>query len=29
MSNKVTLEHSDIATRLPVQDLERARLFYA
>ncbi|HEV2664514.1 MAG TPA: VOC family protein, partial [Blastocatellia bacterium] len=23
------LEHSDVATRLPVQDLERARLFYA
>ena len=23
------LEHSDVATRLPVQDLERARSFYA
>jgi catechol 2,3-dioxygenase-like lactoylglutathione lyase family enzyme len=29
MSNEVTLKHSDVATRLPVQDLERARLFYA
>jgi catechol 2,3-dioxygenase-like lactoylglutathione lyase family enzyme len=29
MSNKVTLEHSHVATRLPVQDLDRARLFYA
>ena len=29
MSNIVMLEHSDVATRLPVQDLERARLFYA
>jgi catechol 2,3-dioxygenase-like lactoylglutathione lyase family enzyme len=29
MSNTVTLEHSNVATRLPVQDLERARLFYA
>jgi catechol 2,3-dioxygenase-like lactoylglutathione lyase family enzyme len=29
MSNTVRLEHSDVATRLPVQDLERARLFYA
>jgi catechol 2,3-dioxygenase-like lactoylglutathione lyase family enzyme len=28
MSNKVTLEHSHVATRLPVQDLERARMFY-
>jgi catechol 2,3-dioxygenase-like lactoylglutathione lyase family enzyme len=25
----VTLEHSYVATRLPVQDLERARSFYA
>ena len=23
------LEHSDVATRLPVQDLHRARSFYA
>jgi hypothetical protein len=23
------LEHSDVATRLPVQDLKRARSFYA
>jgi catechol 2,3-dioxygenase-like lactoylglutathione lyase family enzyme len=29
MSNRVTLEYSSVATRLPVQDLERARLFYA
>ena len=29
MSNTVMLEHSDVAIRLPVQDLERARLFYA
>jgi catechol 2,3-dioxygenase-like lactoylglutathione lyase family enzyme len=29
MSNKVTLEHGDAATRLPVQDMERARSFYA
>lgn len=29
MSNTVTLEQSHVATRLPVQDLERARLFYA
>ena len=29
MSNEVTLEHSDVATRLPVQNLERERLFYA
>jgi catechol 2,3-dioxygenase-like lactoylglutathione lyase family enzyme len=29
MSNKVTLEHGDVATRLPAQDLERARLFYS
>jgi catechol 2,3-dioxygenase-like lactoylglutathione lyase family enzyme len=29
MSNEDTLEHGDVATRLPVQDLERARLFYA
>ena len=29
MSNTVTLGQSDVATRLPVQDLERARLFYA
>jgi catechol 2,3-dioxygenase-like lactoylglutathione lyase family enzyme len=29
MSNRVMLEQSDVATRLPVQDLERARLFYA
>src|SRR4030095_511710 len=29
MSNTVTFEHSSVATRLPVQDLERARLFYA
>src|SRR4030095_7258162 len=29
MSNEVTLEYSSVATRLPVQDLERARLFYA
>jgi catechol 2,3-dioxygenase-like lactoylglutathione lyase family enzyme len=29
MSNEYTLEHADVATRLPVQDLERARLFYA
>jgi catechol 2,3-dioxygenase-like lactoylglutathione lyase family enzyme len=29
MSNTVMLEHRDVATRLPVQDLERARLFYA
>jgi catechol 2,3-dioxygenase-like lactoylglutathione lyase family enzyme len=29
MSNRVTLEDSHVATRLPVQDLERARLFYA
>jgi catechol 2,3-dioxygenase-like lactoylglutathione lyase family enzyme len=29
MSNRVTLEQSHVATRLPAQDLERARLFYA
>lgn len=29
MSNRVALENSYVATRLPVQDLERARLFYA
>jgi len=29
MPNTVMLEYSDVATRLPVQDLERARLFYA
>jgi hypothetical protein len=29
MSNTVLLEYSDVATRLPVQDLERPRLFYA
>jgi catechol 2,3-dioxygenase-like lactoylglutathione lyase family enzyme len=29
MSDTVTLEHGDVATRLPVQNLERARLFYA
>jgi catechol 2,3-dioxygenase-like lactoylglutathione lyase family enzyme len=29
MSNTVMLEHSDVASRLPVQDLERARSFYA
>lgn len=29
MSKTVMLEHSKVATRLPVQDLERARLFYA
>jgi catechol 2,3-dioxygenase-like lactoylglutathione lyase family enzyme len=29
MSNRVTLEQSDVASRLPVQDLEHARLFYA
>jgi catechol 2,3-dioxygenase-like lactoylglutathione lyase family enzyme len=29
MSNTMTLENSSVATRLPVQDLERARLFYA
>jgi catechol 2,3-dioxygenase-like lactoylglutathione lyase family enzyme len=29
MSNTVMLKYSDVATRLPVQDLERARLFYA
>ena len=29
MSNTVTLEQSHVATRLPVQDLERARSFYA
>jgi catechol 2,3-dioxygenase-like lactoylglutathione lyase family enzyme len=29
MSNTVMLKHSDVATRLPVQDLERARSFYA
>jgi len=29
MSNTFILEYSDVATRLPVQDLERARLFYA
>jgi len=29
MSNEVILEDSDVATRLPARDLERARLFYA
>jgi catechol 2,3-dioxygenase-like lactoylglutathione lyase family enzyme len=29
MPNTVMLKHSDVATRLPVQDLERARSFYA
>ena len=29
MSNRVTLENSNAATRLPVQDLERAKTFYA
>ena len=29
MSNRVTLEGDHLATRLPVKDLERARLFYA
>lgn len=29
MANTVMLAHSDVAARLPVQDLERARLFYA
>ena len=29
MTKRVTLEDSHVATRLPVQDLERARLFYA
>jgi catechol 2,3-dioxygenase-like lactoylglutathione lyase family enzyme len=29
MLNTGILRHSDVATRLPVQDLERARLFYA
>jgi catechol 2,3-dioxygenase-like lactoylglutathione lyase family enzyme len=29
MSNTVMLEHSDVASRLPVQDLERATSFYA
>jgi catechol 2,3-dioxygenase-like lactoylglutathione lyase family enzyme len=29
VSNRVTLKESHVATRLPVQDLERARLFYA
>jgi catechol 2,3-dioxygenase-like lactoylglutathione lyase family enzyme len=29
MSNALTLEYSSVAARLPVQDLERARLFYA
>jgi len=29
MSNTGMLGHSNVATRLPVQDLERARLFYA
>jgi catechol 2,3-dioxygenase-like lactoylglutathione lyase family enzyme len=29
MSKTVMLEHSSVATRLPVQDLGRARLFYA
>ena len=29
LSNAAMLKHSHIATRLPVQDLQRARLFYA
>jgi catechol 2,3-dioxygenase-like lactoylglutathione lyase family enzyme len=29
MSNRVMLEHGNVATRLPAQDLERARSFYA
>jgi catechol 2,3-dioxygenase-like lactoylglutathione lyase family enzyme len=29
MANRVTLEQSNVATRLPAQDLERARSFYA
>jgi catechol 2,3-dioxygenase-like lactoylglutathione lyase family enzyme len=29
MSNRVTLEDSHVATRLPVRNLARARLFYA
>src|SRR5262245_12765397 len=29
MPNKVMLEHGEVATRLPAQDLERARSFYA
>jgi catechol 2,3-dioxygenase-like lactoylglutathione lyase family enzyme len=29
MTKRVTLEDSHVATRLPVQDLERARLFYS
>jgi catechol 2,3-dioxygenase-like lactoylglutathione lyase family enzyme len=29
MSDRLSLEQSRVATRLPVQDLERARLFYA
>jgi catechol 2,3-dioxygenase-like lactoylglutathione lyase family enzyme len=29
MSNRVTLENSNAATRLPAQDLERAKTFYA
>ena len=29
MTKRVTLEHGHVATRLPVQNLERAKLFYA